>query len=383
MNATRLEAVPAETRPPAATPRLALLELARWIAIYAIVWLHTVQSDLLRPSTVLTRFAVPFFVAACVYLIFQGVHRNPQRTFVRYGWSRFLRIYVPFLGWCVIYLAFKVLKGVFFPNQPNEYPHGWEVLRILWTGTFYHLWFMPFILLVSLAAFLVAKIVNQLAWLRWPVAIGSLIAGLALTVPAVAEAGGWEDFPSQYVVFAMPAMFWAITLGLAFRPSIESRTHSTPHAPREDGGEQPHAEREEYIRISDAQCLATPNCPGSALCSCRFPVDILFFAGNMVLLGILGRSSLCENLAGISLLLIALRPADSPWLRRVGQFPSLAYGIYLSHLLPIKMFDSLATWQGLSPSWQLDAAVFLASAAAATLIAFVLNQFRWTRWLVA
>lgn len=352
MNATSPAAVSAEPRSVdagATTPRLALLELARWIAIYAIVWLHAVRSDALRGSTVFTRFAVPFFVGACVYLVFQGVFRHPQRTFVGYGRSRFLRIYVPFLGWSVIYLGFKAIKSVFLPNQPNEYPHGIEVL---WTGTFYHLWFMPFILVVSLAAFSVAKLVSRIEPLRWPVALGSLAAGWAIALPTVIDAIGSDDSSWQYVANAMPAVFWAMALGLAIRPAA-AKVASAPSDYTEEG-----------------------------TCNCRFLVGFPFFVGSMVWLGTCGRSSFYENLAGLSLLLFALWPTDSPLLRRVGQFPSLAYGIYLSHLLPIKLFEALGAWRGFLPTWQLDLAIFVASAGAATFLSFLLYQSRWTRWLV-
>jgi len=100
-----------------------------------------------------------------------GVWRKPERTFAAYGRSRFLRIYVPFLVWSALYLGFKVVKSRFLPDQPNDYPG----IEILWTGSFYHLWFMPFILMVSLAAFVVAKMAQGCEWLRWPVAIGSLV----------------------------------------------------------------------------------------------------------------------------------------------------------------------------------------------------------------
>ena len=94
-------------------------------------------------------------------------------------------------------------------------------------------------------------------------------------------------------------------------------------------------------------------------------------------------STLVENLAGVLVLLVALRPPASPLLRRFGSFPSLAYGIYFCHLLPIKICESLATRRGLPISWQLDVAIFFVSAVAATLLAWLLYRSRWTRWLVA
>jgi len=343
MSASDLDTVSAEIRSTAvqaSSPRWALLEIARWIAIYPIVWLHTVRSESLGASTALTRFAVPFFVATCVFLVFQGVWRKPQRTFVQYGYSRFLRIYVPFLAWSAVYLGFKAVKSAFLPDLPNEYPAG---LEILWTGGFYHLWFMPFIFLVSLAAFLVAKIVSRAESLQWPVAIGSLAAGLALSLPAVADAITRNHPSWELVVDALPAMFWAMAAGLAY-------------------GRDQRQPWEGFHRLR---------------------VDVLLFLGSMIWLGAFGRSALIENLAGVSLLLVAIGPVDYPVLRRLGQFPSLAYGIYFSHLLPIKIFEAIGARRGLSPSWQLDLSIFLASAVAATLISLILYQSRWTRWLVA
>jgi surface polysaccharide O-acyltransferase-like enzyme len=356
------------------SPRWPLLDVARWPAIYAIVWLHTMGSphsartEYLDWSTVLTRFAVPFFVAACVFLVLQGVWHKPQRTFLQYARNRFLRIYVPFLAWSAVYLGFKLVKGRFLPGQRNDFPG----IEILWTGGFYHLWFMPFILVVSLAAFPIAKIVHGCEWLRWPIAIGSLAAAVALSTPVVAAAIA-PDYSAYHnatdarqtisratsdhqatvqacnlMVDTLPAMFWAMAVGLAF------------------GGGQVRSPA--GSRRIDKPLAAS---------------QLLLFVGSMVWLGAFGRSALMENLAGVSLLLIGLYPTDSRVLCRVARFPALAYGIYLSHMLPMKVCEALATRRGLSPSWQLDCAIFLASAIAATLIAWILYRSRWTRWLVA
>ena len=140
--------------------------------------------------------------------------RKPERTFVEYGCSRFLRIYLPFLAWSAVYLGFKAAKSRLLPDQPNDFPG----IEILWTGSFYHLWFMPFILLVSLAAFLVAKFVHGRESLRWPVAIVSLAAGFALSVPSVAAAitPNGDPHPVDYMIDALPAMFLAMTAALAY-----------------------------------------------------------------------------------------------------------------------------------------------------------------------
>jgi surface polysaccharide O-acyltransferase-like enzyme len=328
------------------TPRWPLLEVGRWIAIYAIVWLHTVQSVRFPPtpwmdrSTWPTRFAVPFFVATCVFLVFQGVRRKPQRMFVEYGWQRFVRIYLPFLAWSAVYLGFKAMKSALMPEQENRYPSG---LDVLWAGGFYHLWFLPFILAVSLAAFAIAKAVHGRERLRWPVAIGSTAAGVAIGLPGIAAALAPIHPPLDYMLNALPAAFWGVAVGLMY-----------------DGEQRPLSR-------------------GLSRCG----IDVLAFLACMGWLWMFGRSTLVENQAGVLTLLIALRPTSAPLFLRVSHFPSLAYGIYFAHLLPITICESLAARAGLSPSWTLKLAIFFVSAAAATLLAWLLYRWRWTRWLVA
>jgi surface polysaccharide O-acyltransferase-like enzyme len=350
MIAPACKAAPAALSSPpvsASAPRWPVLDLARWPAIYAIVWLHTIRSETLVRSTTLTRFAVPFFVAACVFLVFQGVWARPQRTFLQYARSRFLRIYVPFLVWSAVYLAFKVVKDAALPEQRNDFP---ALLDILWKGSFGHLWFMPFILAVSLVAFIVAKAVHRQQSLRWPVALVSLVAGAALCLPAV-DAITSRASPCDYMAFALPAMFWGMTIGLVHgcRSAVVSTCYSRIGKPLE-------------------------------------VLYVLIFAGSMIWLAALGprlRSIARENLAGVSLLLVALYPAASPTLNRAARFPSLAYGIYFSHMLPIKVCEAFGKKLGVSENWEVDCTIFLVSAVAATLIAWILYQSRWTRWLVA
>jgi surface polysaccharide O-acyltransferase-like enzyme len=322
------------------TPRWPLLEVGRWVAIYTIVWLHTVRSEALAPTTALTRFAVPFFVAACVFLVFQGVRRRPQRTFLEYGRQRFVRIYLPFLAWSAVYLGFKALKSASMPEQANRYPTG---LDLLWAGGFYHLWFLPFILVVSLSAFAIAKAVQARGRLRWPVAIASFAAGVAIGLPRIAAALPPNHPPLDYMLDALPAAFWGVAVALTY-----------------DGDLRPL-----WRGLS------------------RFGLDLLAFSACIGWLWMFSRSTLVENLAGVLVLLMALRPTNAPLLLRLGQLPSLAYGIYFCHLLPIKICESLAARRGLSLSWTLDLATFVVSAAAATLLAWMLYRLRWTRWLVA
>jgi hypothetical protein len=319
------------------------LDAARWIAAYAIVALHALRSPALEPWRVLARFAVPFFVAACVLLVLEGVRRHPQRTVAQYARGRFVRIYLPFLAWSAVYLAFKMVKGRLLPEQPNDYP-GWN---ILWMGAFYHLWFMPFILVVSLLACLVGKATAGDQRRRRGAAAPAALAGLLLALPPVATALARHGEYAQLVFGAAPAALLAVAIGCACRRG--------------------------------APCLP-------------LPLAVLFFAASLLSLWIFGRGVLLENVAGVSLLLLALRPAAeekgiSPifatFLHRVAQLPPLAYGIYLSHLLPIKVCEACAAKLHLPVDGKLDLAVFLISVVASTALAWGLYKLRPLRWLVA
>src|SRR5262245_5376228 len=103
------------TAPQAATAsagRMIGLDAARLVAAIAIVWLHTPESPPLAHLSVLSSFAVPFFVFTAVLLNLQSLRRNPDRPLGAYVVSRFNRIYVPFFVWSLLYFAFRDLKHI-------------------------------------------------------------------------------------------------------------------------------------------------------------------------------------------------------------------------------------------------------------------------------
>ena len=129
------------------------MDILRLVAAYAIVWLHAPTGLDFARWTALGRFAVPFFTAAAVLLTWEGLVRQPRRSPAAYVRSRVSRIYVPFLAWSGIYLAFKGAKALLLPGAPNDFPG----LEVFWLGSFFHLWFMPFILITTLAVFFAGR----------------------------------------------------------------------------------------------------------------------------------------------------------------------------------------------------------------------------------
>lgn len=322
-----------------AQSRRAMFDSARLLAAYGIVWLHAASLPELQASKSLGRFAVPFFVFGTAFFVFRGMERRPNQTFFEYARGRFTRMYLPFLAWSGIYLAFKLVKGALLPEQPNHYPG----IEVFWTGGFYHLWFLPFILLVSLAVFAVGRITEGRPVLARIVVLTSIAAGLlAATVPTptiFSLAGN----SGPLVANALPSVCWAVALTLVCRRfSVRWLEHP----------------------------LATT-------------VGALTVVISTAWIWNFGSARLPETLAGLGFMVVALATIDNPWIGRPAKLGPLAYGIYLSHLLFIKVFEALFAKSGVALTWQRDLAVFLASAICSTLLAWTLSKWRQTRWLVA
>lgn len=318
--------------------RRVAFDIARLLAAYGIVWLHTPRSDALAGTSVLARFAVPFFVFATIFFVFESLRNHPERTFGRYCKNRVLRIYVPFLAWCGIYLLFKGVKSILLPDQPNEYPG----IELLWTGSFYHLWFMPFILVVSLIAFLVAKMTLPSQRTSGIVAavffvVGVVLAALPLPIEPTAEAYEYVSL----IFNATPAVLIGISLALFYGllgKLVERR--------------------------------------GTTL------VGLLLFIGMTITVYYVGRGRLFETFAGLGFMLMALAPLQAPWVARIAKLGGLAYGIYLSHLLLIKVAEAVAQKVDLAQNWELDLGVFLFAAVGSTFFAWILSRCSATKWLV-
>ncbi len=321
----------------AAPPRWVALDAMRLAAAYAIIWIHAVRSPALEASMALGRFAVPFFVFSAVFLTIEGLGRHPERTFSEYARQRFVRIYLPFLAWSGIYLIFKGVKWMLLPDLPNDLPG----ISILWAGSFYHLWFMPFILVVGLAAFGVGRAIEGRPRLALAVCTAMVALGFFLAVPPGISLAYRVDQYLHLVLTTMPAVCWALAFAVAYR--------------------HPTAKRLE----SRAATL----------------LGLVVLATSTAWLWQYGYDSLAASLAGLGAMLVALAPGSNRWLLSAARLGPLAYGIYLSHLLFIKVLEAVAAKLGLGISWQLDICVFLASAVLSTLLAWWLSRWRPTRWL--
>ena len=319
--------------------RRTLFDAARLLAAYAIVWLHTPGSPALMPSTALGRFAVPFFTAAAVFLVCESVARGRKRGVLEYAKNRFTRLYLPFLAWSAVYLAFKLAKSMLTPDMANEFPG----LGVLVSGGFFHLWFLPFVLVATLATFVVVRRVIGNAKAEARLAVATAGIGTAIAVAPLPGALLALGPVAEYWWMALPAAFWGIAIAIMYR----------------HGGCR-WIEKTQATFAGAAVALLATGWTWQA-----------------------GRSLFAENLAGIAFLIFALGSFEGPWVRRAAKFGPLAYGIYLSHLLFIKVCEACATRLQWTESMALDLATFALAAGLSTALAWSLSKCRHTRWLVA
>ena len=321
--------------------RRVAFDLARLFAAYAIIWIHTPRSEALAWTTFLSRFAVPFFVFATIFFVFESLRRNPDKNFGQYSVGRILRIYVPFMAWNVVYLLFKGAKSILLPDQPNEYPG----IELLWTGSFYHLWFMPFILMVSLVAFLVAKMTLPLKRAGGGV-VTALFLGMAIVLSLVPLSTGASEY-AMLIFNATPAVLMGISLAIFYGLTAS--------------GKKDHLLEHRVVTV----------------------LGLLLFVGATATLFYTGHNRLLETLAGLGFMLMALAPLQAAWAARLAKLGGLAYGIYLSHLLLIKVVEAVASKAKIPICWELDLVTFIFAAVGSTLLAWLLSRWKVTKWLVA
>ena len=322
-----------------------MLDIGRFVAIAAIVWLHTWMDYRPRVADA-ARFAVPFFTAAAMFLLMRSLRRKPQIPFGDFAARRFRRLYLPFLGWDVVYLISSDLKRRFVSHLPMSPLDA----GLLWSGSSLQLWYLPFLLIASLAVFLPCQWIARRRSTMPPVEVRSIAAALTLIGLVVAVCPvpwAWTTPPNTtlnsirvLVVLSwqtLPALFWGLALAIVDLPTGNARS------------------------LMAAVGL------------------ILLFATEASIVN--GRNTLLENLAGIGAMGIALLPWDSAAIRRAATAGGIAYGIYLAHVLFIEAMFALAPRAHISNSVPLKIIEFFAAIVLSVALVWSLNRSKWTRWM--
>ncbi|MGH7178482.1 MAG: acyltransferase family protein [Tepidisphaeraceae bacterium] len=322
--------------------RLEGLDVARLIAIAAIVFVHSRQSPELDRWGVIGTFGVPFYVFASLYFQARAFNQNPNRPFFAYVVARFRRLYIPFLAWSVVYLVARDLKHLFIAGVPSVPIKVWQ----LWAGTSLQLWFLPLLLYAGLVGALLLQFFGTDPRARTVVIVVTAICGWFL---ATAPRPDWLNYVNQEegVFFlqcwrALPSVCWGLSLGwlLGFR-------------------------RNEY--------LITPLVATSG---------ILLLAGTVGDQLAHGYSRLYRTLSGLGLLLASLGPWHGPAVSAAARLGRLSYGVYLAHSLLIEGLQSIANRFGVPHELWFDVATFAFGLGGSLALTWLLARSRRTAWLI-
>lgn len=282
-----------------AKKRLHWLDCWRFASALVIIWLHTPSSDELSHTTGFSRYAVPFFVASAAFMACKT--RTDQVPFTKFVRSRIVRIYLPFLGWSILYFFARRFGASLFPST-HTFPLSWD---LLWRGPTSHLWFLPFILLSTIFANLVGRIVTVQRKLAWPIIFTFVaLSGLVIKYYDLLQGHSYVlDLSSN----ALPALFWGICLAIG------------------------------TTQIGTSW-LEKPSVVA---------VMYLVFASLEGLLVYFDRHPLIENLAGFVLVLCCFASCQNKWVTWISAKAPLAYGIYLSHMLFLEGFQDVGQYMGI------------------------------------
>lgn len=320
------------------TERRMAVDIARVLAAAAVVWIHVVDCDASRTYLALCRFAVPFFTCVAVYFVLQKATTTRNTSFSNYCAQRAVRLYVPFLIWALFYLAVRMTKhavaGVGSPITLSP--------AVLLNGTAHHLWFLPFICLVSIIVFAMGRLLigashTQLRWLS-----GTLfVAGTAIAFGPDPVDIRAEEAPITYfadhALDTLPSVFFGAAV-FCLGP-----LRSSPF----------------WLRAS---LLAT-----AVLCA------VWEFWDSGLMVG--------PHVAGASLLLMSITQPNRAWMTPVAQWANLAFVVYLVHVVFVEGLDVIEQRFGGVDSLSADVSVWALALVASALTAKFLSRMRSFRWV--
>ena len=340
MSTLPLAALPATTADETAAPakaRSAGLDAVRFLAIAGIVWRHAADATSDAPGF----FGVPFFLVVALLLLGRSIGGRPGEPVMPLMRRRAVRLCVPFLLWCLIYEALRQAKSLRHGGFQFDALGPFTLLG----GTSRHLWFLPFLLICMLLA------IPLLTWAGRSPGRGKTVGVLALLAAAA--------------VIALPTPAGLTGTMSADAEFVLSYYQALPAA---------------LVGLALAAVLGLPR----RVTGWSNAVGLIGIAG--VVLTTAGQWRLPEptlllsTLGGVAAWLVAGAPmagvASLAWLGR------LSFGIYLSHVVFLRVVVQVAQSRQIPAGPALDAAAFAIALVGSALLTLAFQRSKYTRWTV-
>lgn len=321
--------------------RLAHLDAMRLLAVAGVVWQHS--ASLLPVGA--AYFAVPLFVVASVLLTARSLARHPEQSSGAYLARRVVRLYPAFLFWCFVYEAFRQSKWVLSGG-----PDALRLDPLRWIGgTYEHLWFLPFLLVATVCIVPLIRAALTRPRLRTISATIAFLIGVAWTLVPVPAAIATPNPDSRWDFlrpcwWALPSLMIGLTIALAM-------------IGRRGGG----------LIVSRGVGVAGL---------------ILWIAATAVNWNLRTPNLAAATAAGVGALWLACSGLLPAAVGAVASLGRLALGVYLSHVIVLRMLVMFQERSGWEPSPAHEVLAFIAALTGGLVISWALARSRWTRWTI-
>jgi len=323
---------------------IASLDVLRIVAVFAVIWIHIMESGPLGETTIWCRFAVPAFTAVSVFLMTLSIKQKSVISVLNWAPKRAWSIYRLFLIWNAVYFIARLVKHLFV-SEGHGIGLGFSSLFVV--GLVGHLWYLPFLSLVGI--------------------------GLALPV---------RGFIRLKLLPAMAATILLVLAGLFAAQLAMSIQVDKQHHPLTYFG---------FLALSTfpAALFAFPvawlwNQRPSLGCNFAGVATSLILAGLCLYASLHSQqANLWHNLAGVSFLLAALSCSGASFGDHVRFLGELALPVYLVHPLFIDGLQAIGDHWRIGSSACFQTAVFVMTVCGSFLIAYSLSRNRWLSWTVS
>ncbi len=332
-------------------PRSSAIDAARFIASAGVVFLHAVQSHAAEPFVGIGQMGVPFYLYIALLLQARSLRTNPKRMPMTYAASRMARLYIPFLFWCGIYFVARSLKRLAFGGVGDVELSP----ATLWSGTQYHLWYLPFLLIVStISAGLHTRLARARASAsaRNRTALITAIVGVIFCAVNISPTWVADFRDPNYALFQMwrslPVACWALSFSILMTSNRSPRDSSLARAP------------------FWLAAIAMAGIAGLIYLQAHDPTITFAIRG----------------LSGLLCVVVVLAPWRGRAIDALARFGRYSFGIYLSHVLVVELTHSAFKAFHRAPSVTTDVLACVIGLAGALAISMSVARNRKLSWIV-
>ena len=338
--------VPAKVQ---SSARILGYDIVRAMAAMGVIWVHAGRSDDWNrynlsaagswgPAFLNT--LAGFFVVITLRSYLKGGSKS-EKGVSGFALHRIWRLYGAFVVWSLVYAAARIVNFYLF-HKATMLKWDWS---LLFFGTTYHLWFLPYLLIVTLATL---PIIAPAMASRRAMMVTSVIITLGATTlmllpePSWLASGGASTLPLFHLYSRAPGYLFGVGIGLwmaaGFRPRVDVRLALAAMA---------------IVVFTTSQSLLTD-----------FPRHIL------------------NRIGAVAAFVVALGPWGGQVARFLGTMGKLGFGVYLCHVLFVEGLIEVGARLHLPSCLTLDLCVFAGAVACSFTAAYLMRQVRVLAWLI-